>query len=167
MVGHGYDRLDSYGWKWYTNGPMEDIQGYKKKYEIEFGKGNVKIKAEALDENGKDRPNMNSVWIEGMTFYVVRWKQGQMTKEMAESHIDAIFPKKKTKKGVKKPVIAKVVSGYNVSWNLNFLSGPKLTIMCGKCAYTFQERMPLMDYPTVICPNCKTVNGIPFVYEYG
>ena len=53
--------------------------------------------------------------------------------------------------------------GYNTSWNLNLFSGPKYTITCGSCNHTFQERIIVMDYPTVVCPACRAVNKIPLV----
>lgn len=64
-----------------------------------------------------------------------------------------------------KPVAPKHVSGISISWNLNLFSGPKLYIECGNCEAGFKHRMPLKDHPTIICPNCYTVNRIPFVYE--
>jgi len=58
----------------------------------------------------------------------------------------------------------KMISGMNMSWNLNLFSGPKLYIKCGNCGAGFQYRVPLVSYPTVACPNCKIVNLIPLEY---
>ena len=54
-------------------------------------------------------------------------------------------------------------SSMNMSWNLNLFSGPKATIRCGECQGTFTHRIPLIDYPTIVCPFCGTLNRIPVV----
>ena len=38
---------------------------------------------------------------------------------------------------------------------------PKYTITCGKCSYTFKKRIPLIDCPGIMCPNCKAINKLP------
>jgi len=55
------------------------------------------------------------------------------------------------------------MKGYNVSWNLNLFSGPKWTIKCGGCFHTFKKRIPLIDYPTVLCPACGALNELELV----
>ncbi len=55
--------------------------------------------------------------------------------------------------------------GMSHSWNLNLFSGPKWALQCGHCRHSWRERIPLMDYPTVTCPRCHTVNRIPIVIE--
>ena len=62
-----------------------------------------------------------------------------------------------------KIVTPKWMSGRNMSWNLNLLSGPKFTIICGECGLTFSKRLELVDYPCVACPFCGTVNRLPLV----
>lgn len=64
-----------------------------------------------------------------------------------------------------KVVTPKYISGMNISWNLNLISGPKLYVECGRCSAGFNFRVPLKNYPTVACPSCSTVNKIPFAYE--
>jgi len=67
---------------------------------------------------------------------------------------------------MEKVVIPKRAEGYNISWNLNLFSGAKWTIVCGQCEHTFQARLPLVNYPTVTCPRCNTVNKLPLVFDY-
>lgn len=55
--------------------------------------------------------------------------------------------------------------GMSHSWNLNFFSGPKFTIQCGSCGFTFTKRLPLIDAPTVRCDYCNVLNRIPVVCE--
>jgi hypothetical protein len=62
-----------------------------------------------------------------------------------------------------KKVIPKAVEGWNVSWNLNIFSGPKLTIVCGNCELTFKKRVDVVDHPPALCPYCNAVNIIPVV----
>lgn len=40
-------------------------------------------------------------------------------------------------------------------------SGPKMTITCGKCEVTWQQRIPMVAEPGVVCPHCRTVNKLP------
>ncbi|MFW9878247.1 MAG: hypothetical protein ACFFG0_34635 [Candidatus Thorarchaeota archaeon] len=55
--------------------------------------------------------------------------------------------------------------GWNMSWNLNIFSGPKVNIQCGNCHCFFKARLPLVDNPVVACPNCHIGNRIPVHYE--
>jgi len=57
----------------------------------------------------------------------------------------------------------KRAEGYEVSWNFNLFSGPKWTIVCGNCEATFEKRIPLIDYPTVVCPHCNAINELNLV----
>lgn len=43
--------------------------------------------------------------------------------------------------------------------------GPKWTVRCGHCKHTFVTRIPVVDYPTIPCPLCKTLNRIQVVTE--
>jgi len=45
--------------------------------------------------------------------------------------------------------------------------GPRWTIRCGHCGNTFSERLPMIDFPTIPCPLCKTLNRIQVVTETG
>jgi len=62
-----------------------------------------------------------------------------------------------------KVVSPKRAEGWNVSWNLNLFSSPKWTIVCGNCEATFKIRIPLIDYPTVVCPYCYAVNKLDLI----
>lgn len=62
-----------------------------------------------------------------------------------------------------KRVMAKEAIGFNISWNLNILSGPLFTITCGNCSYTFRKRLIVKDYPEVICPVCGSINIISLI----
>lgn len=53
--------------------------------------------------------------------------------------------------------------GMSYSWNLNLLNGPKFTIRCGKCSYTWRERIPMIDYPTLKCHECGVLNRLNLV----
>ena len=53
--------------------------------------------------------------------------------------------------------------GFNISWNLNLLSGPKWTIKCGNCYHTFRERIAVIDNPSIRCPACGAINELPVV----
>jgi rRNA maturation endonuclease Nob1 len=64
-------------------------------------------------------------------------------------------------------VPARSCEGYSMSWNLNLFSGPKFTIGCGACPHVFEQRIPVRDYPTVICPACGTLNRLNLVAEGG
>lgn len=57
----------------------------------------------------------------------------------------------------------KRAEGYNVSWNLNLFTSPRWTIVCGNCEATFKAYVHLIDYPTVVCPNCKAVNELNLI----
>lgn len=52
--------------------------------------------------------------------------------------------------------------GSSMSWNLNLLSGPKFYLECGKCGAAWSERLPVVEDPKVICPECRTTNVLPF-----
>lgn len=39
--------------------------------------------------------------------------------------------------------------------------GPVATITCGKCGYTWKERVPMVEEPGMACPRCKEVNVLP------
>ena len=64
-----------------------------------------------------------------------------------------------------KVVKAHAYSGMNFSWNLNILSGPMTQIQCGECYKIWKERIALMDYPTVECPRCRTINQLNLVFK--
>lgn len=53
--------------------------------------------------------------------------------------------------------------GMSHSWNLNLFSGPKFTIRCGKCSYTWSERIPMINYPTLRCNGCGVLNRLDLV----
>lgn len=53
--------------------------------------------------------------------------------------------------------------GMSLSWNLNLFNGPKFDLRCGKCRHGWRERIQMVDYPTVTCPRCNTVNEIPLI----
>jgi len=40
---------------------------------------------------------------------------------------------------------------------------PKYTITCGECDFTFKNRIPMVDYPGIKCPNCGVINKLPVV----
>jgi RNase P subunit RPR2 len=52
------------------------------------------------------------------------------------------------------------ISGMNMSWNLNLLSGPKWSFTCGHCTCDFKARVPIngMSQKSVMCPHCGSVN---------
>jgi hypothetical protein len=52
-------------------------------------------------------------------------------------------------------------SGYGMSIAQFWGSGPKFTINCGACRFTFKQRIPMIDKPGVRCPNCGAVNVLP------
>ena len=62
-------------------------------------------------------------------------------------------------------VEAEYFSGFNISIFQLFGLGPKFTIVCGKCLYTFRQRVPVMDNPTVLCPHCGIINVLPLEVE--
>ena len=64
-----------------------------------------------------------------------------------------------------KTVNAQSVSGYNMSVSMFFGKSPLLTIVCGDCRHTFQSRTPCVDYATVICPACSSLNRLNLVYD--
>ena len=66
--------------------------------------------------------------------------------------------------GITKP---SAVSGMNMSIAQLWGSGPKWTITCGVCDVTFKIRVPMIDHPGIKCPNCGTVNIMPFVVSRG
>jgi hypothetical protein len=58
-------------------------------------------------------------------------------------------------------VIPKEFEGFNMSIFQFFGSGPKFTIICGKCEFKFRKRIPVVNNPTVVCPYCNTINVLP------
>lgn len=50
------------------------------------------------------------------------------------------------------------------SWSLH-PGGPKFTIKCGACPATFKDRIPIIELPSVQCPNCGTWNELDIVPE--
>lgn len=56
-------------------------------------------------------------------------------------------------------VWAKGFTGWNMSFAQLFGSGPKMTIVCGKCGGSFTKRVPMADYPVVRCP-CGQANKL-------
>lgn len=81
------------------------------------------------------------------------------------SHTMLYSLEKEMKETMVKRVKPISIEGYNLSWNLNLLSGPKFTIKCGNCRYTFKERIIMMDYPSVLCPACGAINELNLVVE--
>lgn len=47
-------------------------------------------------------------------------------------------------------------------WNMSLFGSPKWTIQCGRCFGTFQQRIPLANYPIVRCP-CGQANKLNVV----
>lgn len=64
---------------------------------------------------------------------------------------------------MKKIVNPKYAEGYDMSLCSLFGYGPKWTITCGECEITFKQRLPLINYPIVICPYCHTRNKLNLV----
>jgi phage FluMu protein Com len=62
----------------------------------------------------------------------------------------------------KRVVYPENFTGYNLTLLSIFGIGPKFTIKCGECSYVFKDRIPLIDYPTVLCPHCDALNQFPF-----
>lgn len=65
-----------------------------------------------------------------------------------------------------KIVRPKRAEGWNVSWNLNLFTTPRWTIVCGNCEATFKASIYLIDFPTVVCPYCHTVNKLDLIVGY-
>jgi hypothetical protein len=38
---------------------------------------------------------------------------------------------------------------------------PLWNITCGECNLTFNQRIPMVDEPGILCPHCHTINIIP------
>ena len=38
---------------------------------------------------------------------------------------------------------------------------PTWAITCGECLATFRAKVPLIDYPVLLCPYCGTRNRLP------
>ncbi len=57
-------------------------------------------------------------------------------------------------------VWAKAAEGWSTSIAQIFGSGPKITIVCGKCGGAFKQRIPMVNYPIVSCP-CGQANKLP------
>lgn len=67
---------------------------------------------------------------------------------------------------MKKEIVnAKQFQGYNMSLMQLFGKGPKYTIVCGNCEYTFSKRISMVDYPTVECPRCNILNRLSLEIE--
>lgn len=58
-------------------------------------------------------------------------------------------------------VTPKAFRGWSMSLAQLFGSGPKFTITCGECDWTFKRRIPMIDEPGIDCPRCGTVNVLP------
>jgi hypothetical protein len=58
---------------------------------------------------------------------------------------------------------------WNMSISLLWGKSPKVSLICGKCSYTFSKRFELIALkhrnPKVLCPCCNTRNYIPIVQE--
>jgi hypothetical protein len=66
-----------------------------------------------------------------------------------------------------KVVTPHAARGMNMSITLNLFGiGPKWVIKCGECKMSFKHRIPIVDNPTVQCPNCKTLNELPLLTNY-
>lgn len=59
----------------------------------------------------------------------------------------------------------KSIEGWNMSIAQLWGSGPKFTIVCGKCGCTFQKRIQMVDRPCLQCPFCGAINKLPLVME--
>ena len=59
----------------------------------------------------------------------------------------------------------KACTGWNMSIFQLFGSGPKWTITCGECSYTFKKRIPMVSNPGIQCPYCRVINTIPIVVD--
>lgn len=59
-----------------------------------------------------------------------------------------------------KVVDARDATGWDMSLHP---AGPKWTIRCGNCPATFKARLPIIDQPTVKCPECGVFNLINVV----
>lgn len=57
-------------------------------------------------------------------------------------------------------VNARGFSGFSASLHP---AGPKFAIQCGACPATFRERVPVVEYPTVKCPECGAFNRLDVV----
>ena len=62
-------------------------------------------------------------------------------------------------------VTAKYVECWNMSIATLWGKCPKMTITCGKCSHTFNDRPPISNNITSICPACRTLNKIPIEVE--
>lgn len=64
-----------------------------------------------------------------------------------------------------KPIQVKDFDGWNMSISTLWGKSPKITMVCGKCSYTFSRRFESIDfrigYPKAMCPNCRTINYVP------
>ena len=57
-----------------------------------------------------------------------------------------------------KVVEPKLARGYSMTLLQLFGVGPKWHFTCGSCSASFSTRLPIVDEPGVVCPNCGTVN---------
>ena len=60
----------------------------------------------------------------------------------------------------------KYAEGWNMSLAQLWGSGPKFTIVCGKCGEEFSQRIEVKNNPRVVCPYCRTINEIPVCAGY-
>lgn len=65
-----------------------------------------------------------------------------------------------------KSVQALAAEGLNTSFLQLFGVGPKWTITCGSCRATFRKRLPFVDHPGIICPQCGVVNVVNITWEF-
>lgn len=59
-------------------------------------------------------------------------------------------------------VWAKYFSGLNMSLAQLWGSGPKFSVVCGRCSGGFKARIQMVNYPIVVCP-CGTPNKLDLV----
>ena len=67
--------------------------------------------------------------------------------------------------GTRKPVIPISAEGNDSTLFELFGIGPLWTITCGACCSTFKKRLPLVDNPGIVCPNCQTTNVLHVIWE--
>jgi hypothetical protein len=64
-----------------------------------------------------------------------------------------------------KPIMVKNFECWNMSISMLWGKTPKVSMLCGKCYYSFSRRFEPIDfrngYPKALCPSCSAVNYVP------
>ncbi len=78
-----------------------------------------------------------------------------------------VFTLKGLAKAAPVPHLVTVANYHGWNWSplQLFGYGPLWAFTCGHCAATFQQRITIIDSPTVECPKCHVLNIVPIKIE--